>query len=192
MSITPRDYRQPGRVLKQDLSTLLDVSPEAFDCLVFRALPSEDEQVTIEQDVVGSIESGERAQSYAEPVEARARIVPDEGLAFGVLSSALAENFIGASQPMNILLSVPGVRKYSLVQWMEFPDVDSDGAELRTVYVLDSKPVGRTLGAGVIYTCLPLPALGEVPQRAPTDNDEGGDAAGETVPPGSDDVVGVL
>ena len=95
MTIAPRDYRQPGRVLKQDLSTLLAASPEAFDCLVWIAKDSShDEQVTVEQDVVGSIESGERAQSYEKPIQARARIVPDNALAFGVLSSALAENFI--------------------------------------------------------------------------------------------------
>lgn len=77
MTIAPRDYRQPGRVLKQDLSTPLAASPEAFDCLVWIAKDSShDEQVTVEQDVVGSIESGERAQSYEKPIQARARIVP--------------------------------------------------------------------------------------------------------------------
>ena len=125
MTIAPRDYRQPGRVLKQDLSTLLAAS---FDCLVWIAKDSShDEQVTVEQDVVGSIESGKRAQSYEKPIQARARIVPDDALAFGVLSSALAENFIGASQPMRIILSVPGARKYSLIQWLEFPDMDRSG-----------------------------------------------------------------
>ncbi|MFR8580880.1 hypothetical protein, partial [Bilophila wadsworthia] len=39
----------------------------------------------------------------------------------------LAENFIGASQPMRIILSVPGARKYSLIQWLEFPDMDRSG-----------------------------------------------------------------
>ena len=74
MTIAPRDYRQPGRVLKQDLSTLLAASPEAFDCLVWIAKDSShDEQVTVEQDVVGSIESGERAQSYEEPIQALTR-----------------------------------------------------------------------------------------------------------------------
>ena len=123
MTIAPRDYRQPGRVLKQDLSTLLAASPEAFDCLVWIAKDASHD----EQDVVGSIESGERAQSYEKPIQARARIVPDDALAFGVLSSALAENFIGASQPMRIILSVPGARKYSLIQWLEFPDMDRSG-----------------------------------------------------------------
>ena len=63
MTIAPRDYRQPGRVLKQDLSTLLAASPEAFDCLVWIAKDSShDEQVTVEQDVVGSkAENGRRA-----------------------------------------------------------------------------------------------------------------------------------
>ena len=68
MTIAPRDYRQPGRVLKQDLSTLLAASPEAFDCLVWIAKDSsQDEQVTVEQDVVGpsKAENGRRAmRSY--------------------------------------------------------------------------------------------------------------------------------
>lgn len=33
MTIAPRDYRQPGRVLKQDISTLLAASPEAEDSI---------------------------------------------------------------------------------------------------------------------------------------------------------------
>ena len=187
MTIAPRDYRQPGRVLKQDLSTLLAASPEAFDCLVWIAKDSShDEQVTVEQDVVGSIESGERAQSYEKPIQARARIVPDEALAFGVLSSALAENFIGASQPMRIILSVPGARKYSLIQWLEFPTLDAEEPEPRTVYIMDSAPIGRTLGVGLVHTCLPLPALGEVPAAAP--EEEGPLQSGSP----QDDIVGVL
>ena len=47
-----------------------------------------------------------------EPIQAQARIVPDDALAFGVLSSALAENFIGASQPMRIILSVLGAQVF--------------------------------------------------------------------------------
>lgn len=183
-TLTPRDYRLPGRVLKDDLATLLRDSPEAFDCLVWIAKDStHDEQVTVEEDVVGSIESGERAQSYEEPVPARARIVPDDGLAFGVLSSGLAENFLGTSQPLRLLLSVPGVRKYSLIQWLEYPTLDAESPEPRTVYVLDSAPIGRTLGVGIAYTCLPLPALGEIPDNA---------REGEPQPDGGQDVVGVL
>lgn len=45
-TLTPRDYRLPGRVLKDDLATLLRDSPEAFDCLVWIAKDStHDEQV---------------------------------------------------------------------------------------------------------------------------------------------------
>lgn len=174
-------------MLKQDLSTLLAASPEAFDCLVWITKDSiHDEQVTVEQDVVGSIESGERAQSYEEPIQARARIVPDDALAFGVLSSALAENFIGASQPMHIILSTPGTRKYYLIQWLEYPTLDAEAPEPRAVYILDSAPSGRTLGIGLVHTCLPLSAFGEVPAAAPEEEDPL-----QTGSP-KDDIVGVL
>lgn len=29
---------------------------------------------------------------------------------------------------MRIILSVPGARKYSLIQWLEFPTLDAEGA----------------------------------------------------------------
>lgn len=87
---------------------------------------------------------------------------------------------------MRIILSVPGARKYSLIQWLEFPTLDAEEPEPRTVYIMDSAPIGRTLGVGLVHTCLPLPALGEVSAAAP--EEEG------PLQPGSpqDDIVGVL
>lgn len=58
---------------------------------------------------------------------------------------------------MRIILSVPGARKYSLIQWLEFPTLDAEEPEPRTVYIMDSAPIGRTLGVGLVHTCLPLP-----------------------------------
>lgn len=173
MTPNPRDYRAFAAVLQQDMATLLFADPESFDCLVFQALDaSRDETVSIMPDVVGSVESGERAQEYAPPIPARARIIPDSALFFDAMGG-MTENFLGASQPMNIALSVPGVRKYSLIQWAEYPDMDKAETAWRTVYVLDSKPIGRTLGIGVMHVCLPLPALGEIPETEAPAPEEG-------------------
>ena len=160
--IKPRDFRPSGRILRKDLATTLEQDPKAFDCLIFPAYKDQDETVTVVEDVVGSLDSGERAQSYGGPILGRAMIVPDEALGFEVLSGELANSFNGANQPMNILLS-EAVRNYSLIQWKEYADPDDLEPELRTVYVLDAKPIGKVAGSGVIYVCMPMPAMGEVP-----------------------------
>lgn len=161
--MNPRSFRPLARVLKTDISTMLAHAPDAFDCVVFMAKDAEhDESVSMVPDVVGALDSDERAQEYDEPIRARAKILYDAGLTFEAMGGAV-ENFLSGAQPVRLLLSVPGLRKFSLIQWAEYPDVDSDGEVVRTVYVMSTNPVGRTLGAGVIYDCLPLPALGEVP-----------------------------
>lgn len=164
--LRPRDFRAPGSVLQTDLATMLKHDPKAFDCLIFPALPGKDETVAVTEDVVGALDSEERAQTYGQPEQGRAMIVPEEALGFDVLAGELANSFLGASTPMNILLSMP-VRNYSLIQWREFATPDAEEPELRTVYVLDSKAAGRTAGAGVVYICAPLPALGEIPDLPP-------------------------
>lgn len=164
--LRPRDFRAPGSLLQTDLATMLKHDPKAFDCLIFPALPGKDETVAVTEDVVGTLDSEERAQTYGQPEQGRAMIVPEEALGFDVLAGELANSFLGASTPMNILLSMP-VRNYSLIQWREFATPDAEEPELRTVYVLDSKAAGRTAGAGVVYICAPLPALGEIPDLPP-------------------------
>lgn len=161
------EYIAQARILQADMETLLKQHPEAFDCIVFAAQEDQDEMVSSELDVVGSLESGERAQTYAKPVRCRALIAPNEEQDFGVLSSGLGENFDSAERPLALLLSIPGVRTYSLVQWLEYasPALASDEAvTARTVYVLKTSPIGHSMGAGVLYLCQPLPAMGEVPE----------------------------
>ena len=150
----------------------------------YRTVIGDDCFIGCNSTLIAPVEIG--AGSYVAAGSTITDPVPDDALAFGVLSSALAENFIGASQPMRIILSVPGARKYSLIQWLEFPTLDAEEPEPRTVYIMDSAPIGRTLGVGLVHTCLPLPALGEVPAAAP--EEEG------PLQPGSpqDDIVGVL
>lgn len=190
--LKPRDYRAPARILAQDYKTMLEHDPKAFDCLIFPALDAEhDEKVAPGPDIVSSIESGERANSYGDPVIGRALIVPDEAYGFEVLSGEAAESFLGINAPMNILLSIP-VRNYSLIQWTEFASPDAEEAEIRTVYVLDARPVGRMAGAGTYYVCAPLPALGEIPDIQPSPEEQEEEAVSETTEADNTDPVGVL
>lgn len=186
-ALNPRDFREPARILVQDYQTMLAHDPKAFDCLIFPAVPGEEETVAVAEDPVGSLDAGERAQTYGEPVLGRAMIVPEEGLGFEVLAGEVANSFLGVTAPMNILLSMP-VRNYSLIQWREYATPDAEEPEIRTVYVLSAKAVGRVAGAGTVYVCAPLPALGEVPDAPEHET--------EAMSPGVDtsegDNVGVL
>lgn len=189
--LKPRDYRAPARILAQDYKTMLEQDPKAFDCLIFPALGSEyDEKVAPGEDVVCALESGERAQSFDDPVLGRAMIIPDEGYGFEVLSGEVAESFVGLNTPMNILLSMP-VRNNSIIQWSEYTTPDAEEPEIRTVYVMSAKTAGRMAGAGTFYVCAPLPAIGEVPEIPPAEDKEDKEEL-ENPAPDNPDIVGVL
>lgn len=122
------------------------------------------------EGAVGSIDAAEQAQKFGEPVLGRAMIVPEEDLGFEVLAGEVANSFLGVNEPMNILLSMP-VNDFSLIQWREYATPDAEEPETRTVYVLSAKAIGRVAGAGTVYVCAPLPALGEVPSIAPKEEE---------------------
>ncbi len=90
-----------------------------------RLAKDHDEKVAPGEDVVCALESGERAQSFGDPVLGRAMIIPDEGYGFEVLSGEVAESFVGLNTPMNILLSMP-VRNNSFIQWAEYATPEAE------------------------------------------------------------------
>ncbi|WP_300879595.1 hypothetical protein [uncultured Desulfovibrio sp.] len=56
---------------------------------------------------------------------------------------------------------------FSLIQWREYATPDTEEPETRTVYVLSAKAIGRVAGAGTVYVCAPLPALGKYRRLPP-------------------------
>lgn len=195
-ALRPRGYTPLSSVIARDLAKVLAQHPEAFDCLVFKAIKGTEETLALNEDVVGTLESGARSLEYEPPVKGRAMIVYDEALTFGALGDGLAENFHSASQSINLVLSVDGVRTYSFVQWLEYPTAEAMEPQARTVYVLESLPAGRTLGVGMVYRCLPLAAMGEVPDIPEPDEGEeppvGADAEPSFIATAGKDPVGVL
>ena len=162
--LVPRKYQDTSLTLRHDLAVLLREHPEAFDCLIFPARPSEEnERVTVDPPVVGLLDRDERGISYGEPIQARAYMVPAAELEFQVVDSALYESVVGTLPAVHILLSVPGIRTYSLIQWLEYLTPDACAPVERTYYVKETRPLGRALNADVLHVCYPLPALGEVP-----------------------------
>lgn len=166
--IKPRSYRPVGQVLSQSYETMLQSHPEAFDCIIYPAKSSEHNEIISDNKPVGTLlDRDERAQEYDAPVLARAMIVPKRELAFDATDSGLYESFHAASEAMTLMLSILGLRRHSLVQWKEFISLTGDETVDRMVYIADEKPVGRTLNAQMLYTCYPLPAMGEKPQQEP-------------------------
>lgn len=177
IELTPRNYHPTAAVLEHDLNTMLSQHPEAFDCIVFPAKDSNNDEIIAENSPVGTLlDRDERLQDYAEPVKARAMIVPDEGQLFGTVSSGTMENFNDTQERIKLLLSIPNLRTFSLIQWLEYPTMTSVKPIERTVYVASVQPLGRTLAAaGFSYLCFPLPATGEIPaidtEKPETDGD---------------------
>lgn len=177
--LVPRDYHDTSMTLAHDLQVMLRDHPEAFDCLIFPAQESsQNEQTTLDGPIVGDLMRDEQAQSYGEPIQARAYIIPPADLEFEVVDSALYESLVGHPQAVNILLSVRGIRTFSIIQWLEYLTPDKCDTVERTYYIAETKPLGRTLNADVIHVCFPLPALGEVPEvEEEADEEEAEDEA---------------
>ena len=162
--MSPRTYKPAGNVLNHSYAVMLRDHPEAFDCIIYPARSSEHNEILADNAPVGTLlDRDERAQQYDQPVQGRAMIVPTSDLAFDATDSGSYESFHSASEAINLLLSEPGLRKHTLVQWLEYRSLESEETVERTVYIADIQPMGRTLGAGMLYVCHPLPALGEIP-----------------------------
>lgn len=167
-NLSPRSYKPGAQVLNDTYATMLQSHPEAFDCIIYPAKSSEHDEIWADNAPVGTLlDRDERAQEYDTPILARALIVPRQDLAFDATDSGLYESFHAASEAMTMLLSIPGLRRHSLVQWSEYLSLESDETVERVVYVSDEKPVGRTMNAQMLYTCYPLPAMGEKPEEEP-------------------------
>ena len=162
--LTPRSYRPGAKVLNETYATMLEASPEAFDCVIYPAKSSTHDEILADNAPVGALlDRDERTQDFDPPILARAMIVPSQELAFDATDSGLYESFHSAREAMTLLLSVPGLRTYTLVEWREYLSFDSEETTGRVVYIAEEKPVGRTLNAQMLYTCYPLPAVGEKP-----------------------------
>lgn len=160
----PRDYRERAEVLSSDFATMLDNHPDAFDCLVYKAMRSTAENVVegLLDDVVGSSEGSERKIEYADPVEGKAMLVPEDMFFFGAYTDGSTDENIGtADQPLVLLLSVPDVPKQSVVSWLVYTDQAGTTKENR-VYILESKSFGIAPSAGLKHYCIPMKDEGEI------------------------------
>lgn len=171
----PRDYHVFSEMIRGDIQKMLDLHQEAFECLVYKAKDSAHNENTIHSaniENVTALESSERRQSYEEPVLAKAVMVYDTSNKFGMVDSALTENFQTAQEPISLRVSVDGIRKYSIIQWKECSALDPHVIEDRTVYVHNVRAVAQTLAIGPLCECYPLFAEGEIPLHKQVEESE--------------------
>lgn len=185
--MNPRTYKPAGGALHETFEIMLQKHPEAFDCIIFPAKSSEHDEILADNAPVGTLlDRDERAQEYDPPIAGRGMITPNPEFTFGASESGLFESFHSAPGTIQMIVSVPGLRTYSLIRWREYLALDSEETVERTVYVADVRPVGRTTGAGMAYICRPLLAEGEAPEAdMPQDTGQGAEP-GE--PPASPDM----
>ena len=165
--LRPRSYINLGETLAHDYGVFFRDHPEAFDAVFWPALETaKDETVSVEETAATRLDRDEHRQAFGDPVVGRAYIVPSDSLLFQPVDSVKYEAFGAPSESMQIVCSIPALRPFSLIQWREHAALDPDVVETRTVYIAESRPVGRTLGGALfVHVCWPLPAAGEVPDE---------------------------
>lgn len=172
MDLIPRNYKPGGDVLEHTYAVMLAKHPESFDVMVYPALDStKNEIISVNAPEITLLDRDERLQAFGEPFQARARIVPEESLSFEVVDSAQYEAFHGASEAIHLMLSVPNVRTFSVIQWLEYLDRSNTETVIRTVYVAATRNIGRTTLAQFLHICLPLPVKLTLPE-APADTEQ--------------------
>lgn len=166
MSTAPRDYRAQAALTETDLDTLFEAHTEAFDCLVFKAIVGSEETVTSDvEDVAGSLESVSRGLSYADPIQARAIIIPDDNLRLQATMDGEDADYYGieAQQPIALILSEVDVPQQSIIRWREYADEAATEPRVLTFYVLRSEAVGRSPAVSHMkHYCIPFTASGEL------------------------------
>lgn len=159
----PRDYRPTGQAISDNLRTFITNHPDAFDCLLFRADTSAIETIAPGTDVVGSLESNERAITYLNPIPARAVKVPD-GLPMSASNDAMEPDGF-QEQPVVLILNVSDTPKQSIVQYNEY--VDALNVRRVNLYIVQSESMGSMPGAGLRHYCIPFQAFDDVVGNKP-------------------------
>lgn len=134
-----------------DMQKMLDVHPNAFECLVFKAVLDKPEQLNHEKDVVGTLEEQEATFSYRSPVLTKAVELPYELSGLSMLAAGSGADILDV--PRQFLLKEPQVPEQSVI-WVD----ELIGSELKTtlLYVMGAEPIGKNGTAGFKYNVLPF------------------------------------
>lgn len=152
--MTARDYRKHSKAIAGDLATQFDQDPDAFDILLYKPDLDSQESVTSQTDVVGSLESDERALEYADPIPSRAVRVPFEFRFLALEEGDAPSQDSQDKQPVILLIKEPDVPKQSVIQFEEY--VDDENTRIATYYVLYSEAYGQAPVITYAHYCVPM------------------------------------
>ena len=147
-----RDYRTTNQALSTALYALLDQSPNAIDVILFKALPGTEEVVAEGADVVGTMEARERRIEYADPVNTKALIIPEESMIFGFADDG--ESPIPGEEPVVMLIKGDDIPKQSVIWYEDY--VDATHTEEHYMYVLKAESVGVSPAMITKYYLIPF------------------------------------
>lgn len=166
MTIEPRNYRPIATVSDADIDTLLDTHPDAFECLLFKAIIGSEEQLTPDvTDYAGSLESTKVGISYADPIKTKAFMLPEEGFRLPALMDGSDADYYDneGQQPIVLLIKEKDVPQQSVIRWREAADDANAEPRTITMYILRSDSMGRSPSVSKMrHYCIPFPASGEI------------------------------
>ena len=153
-----KDHHTTQVAMFAALEKMLDGDPQAFDAMLYVVEDAEPEVVVTNiLDPAGGVEMDERKPSYADPVETRAMIVPDDALVHFAVDSG---DGIAPETDAKKMLIKGTVPKRSVLQFDKY----KSAGETETVfyYVLSSTPVGDAPVLGYIHNMIPFPGIKEL------------------------------
>lgn len=149
--ITPIDRRRVFEPIYADLQKTLDINPNAFDCLIFKAELAALEHMD-EHDVVGNLEAREETFSYRSPTITRAIELPNEGVSIQML--ALGDGTDEGEEVFQMLIKEPNVPEQSVL-WIE-ERLSDDEIKVRLLYIVKAEPIGKNGAGGFKYHLMPF------------------------------------
>ncbi len=172
-----RDYRDFNKAMSEDFMVFVRNHPDAFDVLLFKPDPDSLETVAVDQDVVGALETEERALEYLDPVMTKAVLIPDE-FPFGAVDAG-GEPDGNMDRPSVLLIADPDIPKQTVVQYREF--INDTDVRVVSLYIMRSEIIGEAPGVCEKHYCVPFqvfdyefiePPLNEFPEDEAEDTGE--------------------
>lgn len=163
-NLKPRDHRQLSSVMSEDFKIMMDNHPEAFECLIFKALEcSTNPSDGLTEDFASALEKKEESISYASPVPSKAIILPEEGISFQTFGDGLdGDAALNENGMTTLLLREESVPNQSVVLWKEYTGkTDSEVKEVY-MYILSSDTYGVAPVLGIKHHCISFDAPKEL------------------------------
>ncbi|MCC8380060.1 hypothetical protein [Xenorhabdus sp. PB30.3] len=147
--ITPIDRRHVFQQIYGDLQKTLDINPNAFDCLLFKANLNALEHLS-QSDVVGNLESREETFSYSSPTITRAIELPHDSGSIQMM--AFGDGTDEGEEVFQMLIKELNVPEQSVL-WIEEQTSD-ETIQVRLLYIIKAEPIGKHGSGGFKYNLM--------------------------------------